>query len=277
MLTSILIALDGSPCGAAATTLALEWARRLGARLLALGIVDRVGIRRPEPVPLGAGPHKNVREDARVLDAHQRVAGLLADFRARAGAAGARAEILEEVGDPAERILWEAQRADVVMLGREIRFNLEAPERRDATLAQVVRRSPRPMVVVPETVPEGTGILVAYGGGREGARTLQIFALLGLAAGETLDVLTIHRETAEARVIARAAADFLSARGVVHRVHTVASSAAPAEVLLDEVRSRRPRLLVLGAHRDHPLRDLFATSVTRAVLRDCPTPIFVGA
>jgi nucleotide-binding universal stress UspA family protein len=277
MLTSILIALDGSPCGAAATTLALEWARRFGARLLALGIVDRVGIRRPEPVPLGAGPHKNVREDARVLDAHQRVAGLLADFRARAGAAGARAEILEEVGDPAERILWEAQRADVVMLGREIRFNLEAPERRDATLAQVVRRSPRPMVVVPETVPEGTGILVAYGGGREGARTLQIFALLGLAAGETLDVLTIHRETAEARVIARAAADFLSARGVVHRVHTVASSAAPAEVLLDEVRSRRPRLLVLGAHRDHPLRDLFATSVTRAVLRDCPTPIFVGA
>jgi nucleotide-binding universal stress UspA family protein len=277
MLTSILIALDGSPCGAAATTLALEWARRLGARLLALGIVDRVGIRRPEPVPLGAGPHKNVREDARVLDAHQRVAGLLADFRARAGAAGARAEILEEVGDPAERILWEAQRADVVMLGREIRFNLEAPERRDATLAQVVRRSPRPMVVVPETVPEGTGILVAYGGGREGARTLQIFALLGLAGGETLDVLTIHRETAEARVIARAAADFLSARGVVHRVHTVASSAAPAEVLLDEVRSRRPRLLVLGAHRDHPLRDLFATSVTRAVLRDCPTPIFVGA
>lgn len=277
MLTSILIALDGSPCGAAATTLALEWARRFGARLLALGIVDRVGIRRPEPVPLGAGPHKNVREDARVLDAHQRVAGLLADFRARAGAAGARAEILEEVGDPAERILWEAQRADVVMLGREIRFNLEAPERRDATLAQVVRRSPRPMVVVPETVPEGAGILVAYGGGCEGARTLQIFALLGLAAGETLDVLTIHRETAEARVIARAAADFLSARGVVHRVHTVASSAAPAEVLLDEVRSRRPRLLVLGAHRDHPLRDLFATSVTRAVLRDCPTPIFVGA
>ena len=277
MLTSILIALDGSPCGAAATTLALEWARRLGARLLALGIVDRVGIRRPEPVPLGAGPHKNVREDARALDAHQRVAGLLADFRARAGAAGARAEILEEVGDPAERLLWEAQRADVVMLGREIRFNLEAPERRDATLAQVVRRSPRPMVVVPETLPEGSGILVAYGGGREGARTLQIFALLGLAAGETLDVLTIHRETAEARMIARAAADFLGARGVVHRVHTVASSAAPAEVLLDEVRSRRPRLLVLGAHRDHPLRDLFATSVTRAVLRDCPTPIFVGA
>lgn len=277
MLSSILVALDGSPCSFAATTLALDWRRRFNARLLGLGIVNDVGIRRPEPVPLGAGAYKKARDEARLADAHQRVAGILADFRTRTTAAGAPAEILEEVGDPAERILWEAQRADVVMLGRETRFNLETSENRDATLAQVVRSSPRPMVVVPKTLPEGAGILVAYGGGREAARTLQLFALLGLAAGETLDVLTIHRETVEARMIARAAGDFLAARGVPYRVHTVASSAGAADVLLEEIASRKPRLVVLGAHRDHPLRDLFATSVTRAVLRACPVPIFVGA
>jgi nucleotide-binding universal stress UspA family protein len=277
MLSSILVALDGSPCSFAATTLALAWRRRFNARLLGLGIVDDVGIRRPEPVPLGAGAYKKARDEARLADAHRRVAGILADFRTRTTAAGAPAEILEEVGDPAERILWEAQRADVVMLGRETRFNLETSENRDATLAQVVRSSPRPMVVVPKTLPEGIGILVAYGGGREAARTLQLFALLGLAAGETLDVLTIHRETVEARMIARAAGDFLAARGVPYRVHTVASSAAAADVLLEEIAIRKPRLVVLGAHRDHPLRNLFATSVTRAVLRACPVPIFVGA
>jgi nucleotide-binding universal stress UspA family protein len=277
MLSSILVALDGSPCSFAATTLALDWRRRFNARLLGLGIVNDVGIRRPEPVPLGAGAYKKARDEARLADAHRRVAGILADFRTRTTAAGAPAEILEEVGDPAERILWEAQRADVVMLGRETRFNLETSENRDATLAQVVRSSPRPMVVVPKTLPEGIGILVAYGGGREAARTLQLFALLGLAAGETLDVLTIHRETVEARMIARAAGDFLAARGVPYRVHTVASSAAAADVLLEEIASRKPRLVVLGAHRDHPLRNLFATSVTRAVLRACPVPIFVGA
>ena len=277
MLSSILVALDGSPCSFAATTLALDWRRRFNTRLLGLGIVNDVGICRPEPVPLGAGAYKKARDEARLADAHQRVAGILADFRTRTTAAGAPAEILEEVGDPAERILWEAQRADVVMLGRETRFNFETSENRDATLAQVVRSSPRPMVVVPKTLPEGAGILVAYGGGREAARTLQLFALLGLAAGDTLDVLTIHRETVEARMIARAAGDFLAARGVPHRVHTVASPAGAADVLLEEIASRKPRLVVLGAHRDHPLRDLFATSVTRAVLRACPVPIFVGA
>jgi len=277
MLSSILVALDGSPCSFAATTLALDWRRRFNARLLGLGIVNDVGIRRPEPVPLGAGAYKKARDEARLADAHQRVAGILADFRTRTMAAEARAEILEEVGDPAERILWEAQRVDVVMLGRETHFNFETSENRDATLAQVVRSSPRPMVVVPKTLPEGSGILVAYGGGREAARTLQLFVLLGLAAGDTLDVLTIHRETVEARMIARAAGDFLAARGVPHRIHTVASSAGAADVLLEEIASRKPRLVVLGAHRDHPLRDLFATSVTRAVLRACPVPIFVGA
>jgi len=277
MLKTLLVALDGSVCSLTATMLAVDWARRFDAQLLGLGIVDEASIHRPEPVPLGAGAYKKARDEARMADAHHRVAVFLAEFRARAAGAGVHVEVLEERGEPAERIVFEAQRADVVILGRETHFNFETPERRDATLAQVVRTSPRLMVLVPDRVPEGTGVLVAYGGGREAARTLQLFALLGLAAGETLDVVTIHRDPAQARAIARAAGDFLAAHDVIHRVHTVGSSAAPAEVLLEEVESRRPRLLVMGAHREHPLRDLFARSVTRAVLRSCPVPIFVGA
>jgi nucleotide-binding universal stress UspA family protein len=43
------------------------------------------------------------------------------------------------------------------------------------------------------------------------------------------------------------------------------------------VESLRPRLLVMGAHAHHPLHDLFATSVTRAVLRACPVPVLIGS
>jgi nucleotide-binding universal stress UspA family protein len=57
----------------------------------------------------------------------------------------------------------------------------------------------------------------------------------------------------------------------------VGSDAAPAALILDEVRRRRPRLLVMGAQGHHPVRDLFFTSVTRSVLRDAPVPVFVGA
>src|SRR5258708_33834846 len=115
--------------------------------------------------------------------APHRVAGFGADFRARAAVAGVHVDVLEEQGEPAERIAFEAQRADVVMLGRETHFNFETPERRDATLARVVRSSPRPMVLVPQTLPDGSGVLSAYAGGPDAARTLPLLAPLGLPAG----------------------------------------------------------------------------------------------
>ena len=141
MVKTVLVALDGSVCSLTATMLALDWARRFDAQLLGLGIVDEASIHRPEPVPLGAGAYKKARDEARMADAHHRVAVFVAEFRARAAGAGVHAEVLEEQGEPAARVVFEAQRADVVIVGRERHFNFETPERRDATLAQVVRSS----------------------------------------------------------------------------------------------------------------------------------------
>jgi nucleotide-binding universal stress UspA family protein len=277
MLRSVLVALDGSAYTQAVTTLALDWASRSGARLFGVGVLDEPSIRGPEPVPMGAGAYKVARDEARMADAHRRVLGFLDAFRAQSAATGVAAEVLEDIGDPVEQIVREAQRCDVVILGRETFFHFETQERPDATLAGVLRVSPRPVVVVPRTLPEGEGVLVAYGGGREAARTLQTFQLLGLAAGEDIEVVTVHRDGARAEAIATLAGDFLAAHGASHRLHPVTSPRAPAEVVLELVRHRRPRLLVMGAHAHHPVRDLFATSVTRAVLEGCPVPAFIGA
>jgi nucleotide-binding universal stress UspA family protein len=277
MLRSALVALDGSPYCEAATTLAVDWAKRSGARLLGLGILDEHSIRGAEPVPLGASAYKAARDEARMADAHRRILDFLADFRARSKAAGVTAEVLEDIGDPAARILREAQRCDVVILARETHFHFETQDRPDATLAQVLRGSPRPLVIVPRELPEGHGVILAYGGGREAARTLQTFQLLGLAAGEQIEVVSVHRDGAEAEALAYLAGEYLTAHGAPHRLRPIVSTAPPGEVLLEEVRHIRPRLLVMGAHGHHPLRELFATSVTRAVLRECPVPVFVGA
>jgi nucleotide-binding universal stress UspA family protein len=37
------------------------------------------------------------------------------------------------------------------------------------------------------------------------------------------------------------------------------------------------RLVVMGAHGHHPVRDLFLTAVTWAVLKEISVPVFVGA
>jgi nucleotide-binding universal stress UspA family protein len=277
MLRAILVALDGSPWSEAATTLALDWAGRFDARLTGLGVLDAPSIDRGEPVPMGAYEYKKRRDETLLADAHRRVLGFLDGFRSRSTAARLSATVLEDIGDPVHHILRQAQRCDVVILGRETHFHFETQDRPDATLGQVIRTSPRPVVVVPRELPEGGGIVVAYGGGREAARTLQTFESLGIAAGEDVAVVTVHRDRAEAEAVAALAGDFLTAHGTPHQRCPIVSEAAPAEVLLEEVRRRRARLLVMGAHGHHPLRDLFATSVTRAVLGACPVPTFVGA
>jgi nucleotide-binding universal stress UspA family protein len=277
MLRSALVALDGSAHSETAADLAIDWAGRYGSRLLGLGIIDAPTIERAEPVPLGAGAYKKARDEARLVDAHLRVTDFLADFRTRGQVAGVSVEVLEDTGEPAVRILREAQRCDVVILGRETHFHFETQEQPDETLAQVLRGSPRPVVVVPRSVPAGRGVLLAYGGGREAARTLQTFQLLGLAAGEAIEVVSIHRDGAEAEALVNLAGEYLTRQGAPHRLHPIVSATPPAEVLLDRVRHSRPRLVVMGAHGHHPVRDLFGTSVTRAVMQACPVPTFIGA
>jgi nucleotide-binding universal stress UspA family protein len=277
MMRTALVALDGSPHAEAAVTLAIDWARRFDAGLVGLGVLDEPSITRPEAVPLGATGFKRERDEHRLADAHQRVLAFLAKFDARCRAEGVRCTVLEDVGRPDEQIVREAQSCDVVILGREENFHFETEERDEETLGRVLRNSPRPVVVVPRAPAAGAGVLVAYGGGREVARTLQSFVLLGLADGEALDVVAIHPDRDEGEKRLRRVGEYLTAHDLPHRLRSIVSDVPAAQALLDEVRRRAPRLLVMGAHAHHPLRELFVTSVTRTVLGQTTVPVFIGA
>jgi nucleotide-binding universal stress UspA family protein len=184
---------------------------------------------------------------------------------------------MEDVGLPYEQVVLQAQASDVVMLGGETHFHFVTRDRPDRTLSEVLRSSPRPVVVVPREPGPGEGVLVAYGTGREIARTLQTFVLLELAGEETVELLAIGPDRAEAERRLRRPGAFLTAHGVPSRLRCVMSDAPPAEVILQETRRRQPRLLVMGAQRRHPVRDFFLTSVTRAVLMEASVPVLVGA
>jgi nucleotide-binding universal stress UspA family protein len=269
--------MDGSSHGEAAAALGIDWALRFGSDLVGLGILDEPSITGPEPVPLGGMAYKRERDDIRLADAHCRILEVLARFDARCHEAGVRCAVVEEIGTPHEQIALEAEACDAVVLGRQTYFHFETQDRPDETLGHVLRLSPRPVVIVPRDPVPGAGVLVAYSGGREIARTLQTFTLLGLAGDETLDLLAVHADGAEAERRLRRPAEYLAAHGVRAVLDAVASDAAPAEVILETARRRRPRLLVMGAHGHHPVRDLFITSATRAVMEETPVPVFTGA
>jgi nucleotide-binding universal stress UspA family protein len=277
MIRSILVALDGSPEGRSAVDLAIEWGRRFRAGLVGLGVLDAPSITRPEPVSLGATGFKRERDEMRLAGAHQRVLGFLGDFQERCLNEGVPCTLIEDVGRPDEQIVREAQSCDVVMVGRETNFRADTQEHDDETLGRVIRACPRPVVVVPTVPVGGSGVLVAYGGGREVARTLQDFTNLGLAGGEIVDLIAVGLTEKDCQGPLRHASEYLTAHGVTYRAHPIVSDSPPASAILAEVAFRKPRLLVMGAYGRHPVRDLFVTSVTRAVMAETPVPVFIGA
>lgn len=277
MLRTILVALDDSSYADSATTLALEWGTRFGAGLLGLGILDKPSITAPEPIPLGASAFRKGLEEKRLHDAQEHVLGLLSKFQDRCSAAGVPSRVVQDVGDPTKCILKHAHRCDVIILGYEAQFHFEAQDAPDTVRAKVLRRTPRPIAVVPRELRKGSGVVVAYGGGREVARMLQMFQLLGLAGGEIVHLVSVSRDDVSAETPAALAAEFLAAHGVPCQLHLLKSDLTPAEVVLEQVRILQPRLVVMGAHAHHPLHDLFAPSVTRAVLSACPVPVLIGS
>jgi nucleotide-binding universal stress UspA family protein len=277
MIRTALIALDGTPQGQAAVDLAIDWARRFGAGLVGLGVLDEPSITKPEAVSLGATGFKRERDERRLADAHRRVLALLAEFRVQCGREGVPCALLEDVGQPDEQIVREAQSCDVVIIGRETNFLVDTQDRDRETLGRVIRNCPRPVVVVPATPAVGAGVLVAYGGDREVARTLQTFTCLGLAADETVDVIAVAPSADDCERRLRHATEYLTAHEVAHLLHPIITDEPAASVILGEVRRRNPRLLVMGAYGRHPIRDLFVTSITRAVLGETPVPVFLGA
>lgn len=263
MSSRLLIVLDGSPEGSAALELGLRWARRLDATLVGLAVVDEPSIRRPEPVPIGGTHFKRHAEEERLREARAKADALLADFEKRCALAGTRLDVLEEFGSPPERVLADASRCDLVLLGR------------GAAEEAILRRASRPVVAVPRHLPEGEAVLAAYDGSERAARALQAFRWFHEIGAGPVHVLSVHPDGNRAADQARMAVDYLRGHAVPAVERIVASSAPPGEVILRVAREFQAGLIVMGAYGRPRLREFLLGSVTRSLLRESSIPLFL--
>lgn len=161
MLKSILIGVDGSSFGTAAIELGIRWAQHSDTLLVGLGVVDQPTICGSEAVPLGGMAFKEHRDQTLLAEARQKVERAMQAFSSRCAAARVPCGSLEAIGLPAEEIMLEAQRYDLILLGQRTFFHSETQPDGDETLRNIVKHSPRPVVAVPETPRDGTTVVVA--------------------------------------------------------------------------------------------------------------------
>lgn len=275
MLKSILVGLDGSKFSDAAVSLGLQWAKASNAVLVGQAVVDEPGITVPEPVPMGAAYFKGQRDEELLAEARRRAAQFLERFAARCAEAGVASQSREDSGDPAEMILAEAQRHDLVLLGTETHFRSGTPDAACDTLDKVLHSPPRPVVAVPEKLGEGRTVVIGYDGSLQAARTLSVYLATGLASQYENVVVTIDEDFDEAERITRRAVDYLTLHGAAVKARPVETRLDPASILLDHTVQLKAHLLVMGAFGHSALREFFFGSTTRGVLRDSKVPVML--
>jgi nucleotide-binding universal stress UspA family protein len=286
MLRSILIALDGSPSSLQAADLGLELARRHKAHVDGLGIVNSAWIQRPEAVPVGGMAYKAALDQNELQSATERVDAVLRDFRERAGRAGIPSFDIREVdGSPLQVVEIEAASHDLIVLGRNSMFDMDG-EIHELPLCvdRIIRGEPRPVLLVPADVP-GLGqeasqepVLVAFDGSPASSRAVHMFALLGLAEGRVVHVVTLDQSSAGRAEQTAERACVLLRRHAAAETHAIGlgnrEAGTPAETILGLAKVLKAEMIVMGAYGNRGIQEIFG-SCTREVLNACPTPLFL--
>jgi nucleotide-binding universal stress UspA family protein len=275
MLRSMVVGVDGSAYSTAAVELGICWAQRYEAVLVGLGVIDAPTICQAQPVPLGATAYKVQRDERLLADAHHKVAQFLEHYAQRCAEARVMCQVQQEVGSPAECLLLEAQRGDLIVLGQQTFFHFETQDTPDETLSVVVKQSPCPVVAVPTMLPEGRAVVVAYDGSLHATRALHMFQALGLHRYYDVHIVCVDTQQERATCWAARAVAFLHGHNIVAQAHALATAASPAQVILEQVRQVEAGLLVMGAYGRSTLREFFGTSLTYTMLRESPVPLFL--
>jgi nucleotide-binding universal stress UspA family protein len=274
MIKRVLVALDGSPASGAARALAIGIARQRGAALTGMGVVDRPGITAPWATPIGGGPYKEHRDQVLLEESRLGTEAVLAAFRDACRAAEVVADVVVTEGVPAEQIELEAERHDLIVIGKDTNFHLDPEHDTAETVARLLRDNPRPMIVTP-VAATGEPIVVCYDGSLQASRAIHMFVLLGLAVGKEVHVLSVASDRSEGEARAHRAARLFESHGLQVHTHGIASEADPADILLAEAATLSAGLLAMGAFGHSGLREALLGSVTRTLLRRCETALFI--
>lgn len=275
MLKSLLIGLDGSEDCEGALELGIQWAKRYDALAAGIAVVDEPGIQLAEKglfTSHGAGPAVTPR----IADARRDVSKILHDFAKRCDAAGIGYRTLEAYGSPYAEIREEAQRFDVILIGLETHFAYGWRDEPDETLGRLLRDAPRPVVVVPREPANGDPVLVAYDGSLQASRAVAAFEASGLGRDREIHVVSISTDLTQAARNTDRAVEFLRFHGLNVIANPVDSSLLPEEVILKQIDRLSAGLLVMGAYGQPILKEFFLGSVTRSMLKQCSTPLFLA-
>ena len=276
----ILACVDGTPVSESVADHAAWAARRLGAPLELLHVLDRhtalpAGQDHSGAIGLDAWEKlldKLTREDeARTRAAREAGRQFLNRLRERALAAGAvTVDTRLRHGDIEETLAEQQEGSRLLVLGRAgSQAGMAAPGL-GKHLEWVVRSLKRPVLVATESYREPTRVLFAFDGSSVTRKGVEMLAASPLLKGLPLVLLMAGAPGSAATRQLELAAQTLKSAGIDSSFLIV--QGAPREAITRELTTQGFDLLVMGAYSHSPLRNLFMGSKTTDLLQASRVP-----
>jgi nucleotide-binding universal stress UspA family protein len=272
MISTILVATDGSAAAGAAERYGVALASRLRARLLGVSVVEERLSRGLQGDGLPVEPP--------ALDAIAAYLKSRADAACRRLADAARAAGVECTAESAtgiadDRIVERGQQADLLVLGRDGQHAAFRTALIGSTVDGVIRKTSKPAIVVPADAQLSGPILLAFDGSPGSRIGAELAVQLATRLGESIHVFVDSKDKG------RAAARFDEVRGLVGAlpvpVREISSTLGrPDSKIVDSAREVRAGLIAMGAFGRNRITEYFLGSNAAAVVRTSPIAVLLA-
>jgi nucleotide-binding universal stress UspA family protein len=287
MIKTILVPISGSDTDIRVFSAALSVARPLGAHLKFLHVrlsVCEAAIR-TRHVEYCVGPAINSALHALEQDQAERSETAIEQAEAFCAIEGisfrdspgvtptVTAEIVEETDQAESRLLTHARHSDLLVLARPAHEDLMPYYLIETLLVG----SGRPILIAPDSHPAQRSGTIVVGWQETPAAARAVTAALPLMKYARRVVLVNVGEpySATPRDLDRVAAQ-LSWHGIPAEVrHLTGTPKSASQVLLQSASDLNPEILVVGGYSHRPLHEKIFGGVTRALLAQAETPIFM--
>ena len=275
MIKRILVPTDGSEYASMGVRYAVALAKRYGAQLHGLHVVDIRLLEGPFlrdiSASLGTAPYVNYQGNISMI-LEERGNAALDSFRALCEENGVTCETSQATGIVTRCIVENSESADLIVMGRGGEHSEWLDGLVGSTAGGVVRRAQRPVLVTGVDTPGTKRFVVAYDGSVHAKRALQAAAGIGVDWGLPCHVLVVGDE--KARHLIDEARAQLSEHAVT--ADYVLRPGDPSEAIVAYACECEADLLVMGAYGHTKVRELVVGSTTAYALNHAPCPLLLS-
>ena len=199
--------------------------------------------------------------------------GMMDEFLARCADGGVQGSFHQDIGDVPRRICDRLRWADLLVI-RLVHPPGKLPiTRLGSGFRTIIRRCPRPTLVIPWKAQRLEHALLAFDGSPKATEGLYIGTYMARQWGTKLDVLTVESKKKGQQNALEKAQTYLDSHGV--SANYLHKTGEPGAQILNACVENKNDLLIMGGYGTAPVREVILGSTVDYLLRESIIPMLI--